>query len=235
MPIRTLQGAVVAVIGGSGGLGSAIARVLADRGSTLILAGPNPERLAAAAAAITAIAESSVVTVTCDLRDSRAGEAVVAAAASLGRLDGVINAAGVVAFGSLLDTPDELIEELFLINALGPLWMMKRVAPLLSTSKGFFVNISAVVAETPLPNMATYSASKAALTGADAALVRELRRIGVTVCDARPPHTETGLADHPIGGEAPKMPVGLSPEVVARVIVEAIESGATDLPSSSFA
>jgi NAD(P)-dependent dehydrogenase (short-subunit alcohol dehydrogenase family) len=105
-----------------------------------------------------------------------------------------------VAFGSLIDTPDEIIEELFLTNVLGPLWMIKRVAPMLAASKGFLVNISAVVAELPMANMAAYSASKAALTAADIALTRELRRSGITVCDVRPPHTETDLAKHPIAG-----------------------------------
>ena len=231
MAARNLHGSVVAVVGASGGLGSAIAAQLDDRGATLILAGPRPDRLAQAAVGMS---RGDAVVVPCDLRDARSGEAIVDAANAFGRLDGVVNAAGVVAFGSLLDTADELIEELFLINVLGPLWMMKRLAPLLSVSKGFVVNISAVVAETPLPNMATYSASKAALSGADSALVREFRRIGITVCDARPPHTETGLANHPLTGVAPKLPTGLSPDTVARVIVEGIESGATDLPSSLF-
>ena len=52
--------------------------------------------------------------------------------------------------------------------------------------------------------------------------------------DVRPPHTETGLADRPIEGTAPRMPEGLSPDVVARVIVDAIEDGRTDLPASAF-
>jgi short-subunit dehydrogenase len=172
--------------------------------------------------------------VVADLRDARCGDRIVAAAEKIGRLDGVINAAGLVGFGPLLDTPDELIEELFLVNTLGPLWMIKRVSPLLSTSKGFVVNISAVVAEAPLPNMTAYSASKAALTAADSALNRELRRIGITVCDVRPPHTETGLANHPITGVAPKLPTGLSPEFVAEVIVAAIESGQIEVPSTAF-
>jgi len=66
-------------------------------------------------------------------------------------------------------------------------------------------------------------------------LAREARRKGVRVIDARPPHTETGLAGRAIAGTAPKMGEGLEPGVVARVICDGIESGATDLGSDAFA
>ena len=56
----------------------------------------------------------------------------------------------------------------------------------------------------------------------------------VDVIDARPPHTETGLATRPLAGSAPKMPTGLEPAAVAERIVAAIEAGETDLPSSAF-
>jgi short-subunit dehydrogenase len=228
---RSFNGSVVAVIGASGGLGTPIARQLVQRGAKLILVGPRIDRLVSLQHEL---GEQQASVAVGDLRDARCGDRIVAAAEQVGRLDGVINAAGLVGFGSLLDTPDELIEELFLVNTLGPLWMLKRVAPMLSATQGFVVNISAVVAEAPLPNMAAYSASKAALTAADSALSREFRRMGISVCDVRPPHTETGLAQHPITGVAPKLPTGLAPDFVAGVIVAAIESGETDLPSTAF-
>jgi cyclic-di-GMP-binding biofilm dispersal mediator protein len=82
--------------------------------------------------------------------------------------------------------------------------------------------------------MAAYGASKAAVRSFDEALAREGRRQGVRVIDARPPHTETGLAGRAIAGTAPKMGIGLDPDFVARIVCDAIESGATDLPSSAF-
>jgi cyclic-di-GMP-binding biofilm dispersal mediator protein len=82
--------------------------------------------------------------------------------------------------------------------------------------------------------MAAYGASKAALMAFDAGLAREARRTGVRVIDARPPHTETGLADHPIAGTAPRLPTGLDPDAVAERIVQAIADGETDLPSDAF-
>ena len=86
----------------------------------------------------------------------------------------------------------------------------------------------------PMPGMVAYSASKAALTGADRALVRELRRVSVRLCDARPPHTETGLANRPLSGVSPALPHGLSPERVAARIVAAIEADETDVAADQF-
>ena len=207
----------MAVLGASGGLGSQIVSALGSRGATVIGASRSSDDLAL------------------DIRDVGAGDELVAAARERhGRLDGVVNATGIVAFGDLADTDDVVIEELFLTNVLGPLWLTRRVAPVLAEHDGFVVNISGVVAETPMPGMAAYSASKAALAAAATALRRELRRSGVTVIDVRPPHTETGLADRPLAGTAPKMPEGLDPATVGERIVAAIEADETDVASDAF-
>ena len=207
-------------------MGAPIARLLAAKGARLVLAGPHPERIEAPPGA---------VVVPLDLRDSTAGDTLVAEVLDRhGHLDGLVNAAGVVAFGPLVDTDDIVVEELFLTNVVGPLWLLRRVIPLLSASKGFVVNLSAVLAEQPMAGMVAYGATKAALTSIDAALARELRRAGVQVCDVRPPHTETGLAGRPLGGTPPRLPEGLDPAVVAERIVAAIEGGEGDVPSASF-
>lgn len=217
---RTLDGAVVAVVGANGGLGSEIAAALTTRGATVVRCtrsgGPGSD-------------------LTIDLRDARAGDVLVEhVTATHGRLDGVIVAAGIVAFGDLVDTDDVVIEELFLTNAMGPMWLAKRLAPALQESQGFFVNVSGVVAESPVPGMAAYSASKAAATSATEAIRREFRRMKVAVIDVRPPHTETGLATRPLAGVAPTMPTGLEPAVVAERIVTAIERGDTAVASTDF-
>jgi short-subunit dehydrogenase len=227
MADRSLDGASVVVVGASGGLGRHIARQLADCGALLTLAARDRK-------ALESLGLDAPV-VTADIRDAEAGAAIVAAAlAARGRIDGLVNAAGVVAFGSLADTGDDVIEELFLTNVLGPLWLMRAAIPALTESRGFIANISAVVAEQPLPGMAAYAASKAALTAADRALTRELRAAGITVTDARPPHTETGLADRPIAGTAPKLREGLQPEAVAARIVAAIRAGDREIPAEAF-
>lgn len=214
---RTLQGKVVAVVG-TGGLGRALAQSLAGRGSTVIIAG-----------------RAGAIDVTVDLTDADAGTALVDhALARYGRLDGVVIAAGVVAFGDLESTEDTVIEELLLTNALGPLWLAKRVVPALRESRGFLANLSGVVAATPLTQMAAYSASKASAAAGFQALGRELRRAGVLVCDAQPPHTETGLATRPIAGTAPRFAPGLDPRAVADRVVAGIEADQAVIAAADF-
>ena len=214
---RTLQGKVVAVVG-TGGLGQALARSLAERGSIVIVAG-----------------RSGAVDVTVDLTDADAGAELVDHALALhGRLDGVVIAAGVVAFGDLESTEDAVIEELLLTNALGPLWLARRVLPALRESRGFIANLSGVVAATPLPGMVAYSASKASAAAAFQALGRELRRAEVLVCDAQPPHTETGLSTRPIAGTAPRFAPGLDPRAVADRVLAGIEANQAVITAADF-
>ncbi len=214
---RALQGKVVAVVG-TGGLGQALADSLAGRGATVIVAG-----------------RSGTVDVSIDLTDASAGEALVEHVLSrYGRLDGVVIAAGVVAFGDLEVTDDTVIEELLLTNALGPLWLAKRVVPALRESRGFIVNVSGVVAATPMPGMAAYSASKAAAAAGFQSLGRELRRAGVLVCDAQPPHTETGLATRPIAGTGPRFAPGIDPHTVADRVLTGIEANQTVIAAGDF-
>ena len=217
---RSLNGRVVAVVGSTGVLGAEIARVLASRGATVVRAGRRRD----------------AVDVVVDLHDAGSGDALVAYARDRhGRLDGVVIAAGVVTFGPLADTDDEVIEELFLTNAIGPLWLARRVIPALVETRGFLVHLSGVVASQPMAGMAAYSASKAAMAAGLAALGRELRRSGVLVCDAQPPHTETGLATRPLAGQAPAMPRGLDPAVVAERVVEAVERDEARVLAADFA
>lgn len=214
------------IVGATGGLGSRIARRLADRGATLTLVGGASGR----------VDELDVdgTRLSLDLRFPDNAERAVRAAVDAGDgLDVVVNAAGTVAFGTVADTSSDIIEELFLLNTFMPM-VLARAALAHLGDDGVLVNISAVVAERPMPGMAAYSASKAALTAFDAALAREARRAGVRVLDVRPPHTATGLAGHPIAGDAPELPDGLDPDDVADRIVSAIVDGDRDLPSNAF-
>lgn len=226
-PDGRLEGRSVLVAGATGGLGSLIAAQLEAAGATLTLVARDPDRLAAldVAGHRTAL----------DLRDPRACDAAVAEAAAHGNgLDVVVNAVGVVAFGAVVDLSADAMEELFMTNTFIPIMLAKAALGAMGEG-GVIVNISGVIAEQNLPGMAAYGASKAATRSFDEALAREARRRKIRVIDARPPHTETGLANRPVEGRAPKMPKGLDPVVVATTICDAIRGGATDLPSTAFA
>lgn len=216
----TIEGSTALVAGGTGGLGRPIAEELERRGATVVTvsrSGANSDRHVAA-----------------DLRSADEARRVVETTlARTGRLDIVVNAVGVVAFGDVVSTSVDTIEELFLTNTFAHMFLCAAALPHMGRG-GVIVAISGVVAEQNLPGMAVYGASKAAVRSFDEGFAREARRVGVRMIDARPPHTETGLADRAIAGTPPRFAVGLDPVSVARRIVDAIDDGTTDLPSSSF-
>jgi len=232
-PRVDLSGRSVLVTGAAGGLGRLISRGLADAGARLTLVGRDEEALRALGIDGAAVASVDLAT------PDGPARAVQAAVEAHGGLGGVVHAAGVVAFGPVAEVDDDTVDELFLVNALAPLRLLRAAsAPLTEAAAesgdAFLVTISGVVAEKPTAHMAAYSASKAASWALASAATGELRRAKVRVLDARPPHTETGLATRPVAGSAPKLPQGLDPADVAARIVAAIVAGERDLPTSAF-
>ncbi len=227
-----LQTRSIIVVGATGGLGAPIASLLADAGAQLTLVARDESRLAAI--------DVPGQRVAIDVRLASSPDRIVDAATSTyGGLDGIVYAAGAVAFGGVDELPDEVMIDLFTLNTLAPIRLLRAGLPALRASAAaghdpFAVHISAVVAEQPQAGMAAYSASKAALAAYDSAALRELRREGIRLIDARPPHTETGLATRPLAGAAPKLPQGLEPRMVAERVVTAIREGEKDLPSAAF-
>lgn len=223
-----MDGRVVLVAGASGELGGRIARGLAGVGATVVLQGRDTGRLAAVGLG------PEHTRTTGDLRDPAApGDAVRAALDAHGRLDATVYAAGVVAFGPLHELDDDVLDELLLLDTIAPIRLARAAVPHLPEG-GAIVNVSAVVAEHPMAGMAAYSAAKAALSAFDSAASTELRRRRIRVLDVRPPHTETGLADRPVAGTAPRLPAGKDPDDVAARVVRAIVEGERDLPASEF-
>lgn len=223
-----IDGAVILVAGASGGLGSLLAQQLTEAGAIVVRGGRSGERLTGPDAYLA------------DLRQRDGGGSLVAAAlAAHGRLDGVVVAAGVVAFGPTSELDDDTLVELVDTNLLAPIRLIRAALPALAASaeagrKPFVVTISGVVAESPTAGMAAYSASKAGLAAFAAASSRELRRQGVRILDARPGHTETTLSQHPLAGTAPAFGAGLDPDAVAARIVQGIVGDEKDLPSTAF-
>ena len=211
---------VVLIAGGTGGLGRALTTELRSRGCIV--------------ATVSRTASTDPTHFVADLRSPESATAVInEVVAKHGALNIVINAMGVVAFGEIGATSVDTIEEVFLTNTFGHIFFMQAALHHVQ-KESVLVGISGVIAEQNLPGMSVYGASKAAVRSFDEALAREARKAGVRVIDARPPHTETGLASRAVAGTAPKFPVGLDPIAVARRIVQAIAYGETDLPSTAF-
>lgn len=221
-----LSGARVLVVGGTGVLGGLVAAGLDDRGARVAVTGRRADRLAEVASKL------GTDPIQLDVIDDRAcAEAVASAVEQLGGLDGLVVATGVPAFGPAIDTDPAVAEELFAVNTLGPMSLVRAAAPHLAERDdhdGFVAVLSAILADTPTSQMAEYSASKSALSAWLGVLRRENRR-QFTVLDVRPPHLDTGLSEHPLAGAAPKLPDPLAGQVVVDTMLRAIEQGAKEI------
>jgi short-subunit dehydrogenase len=154
-------------------------------------------------------------------------------------IDGIILASGLVAFGSIAETPSMVNQRLMQVNALGQIQLVQQLLPGLTASASagrspFVVSISGVIAEAPLPGLAAYSASKTAMHGFATAAARELRKTGIAWIDARPGHTDSGLASRAIFGTAPNFGAGMQTAHVVNRILQGVTNQEKDLPSTAF-
>jgi NAD(P)-dependent dehydrogenase (short-subunit alcohol dehydrogenase family) len=137
------SGTHVLVVGATGGLGSAISRVLAARGARLTLSGRSADRLDILA---TELGRQILAVLPGNLAEPDFPRRLVSGAyGEAGRLDGVVYAAGVVAFGEIGELDDDVLDELVLVNLLAPIRLARAAAGVLPPG-GFLANISAVVA-----------------------------------------------------------------------------------------
>jgi NAD(P)-dependent dehydrogenase (short-subunit alcohol dehydrogenase family) len=177
----TVQGKVAVVSGGSTGVGRAVAKLLAENGAQVVLLARRADRLEAAAREM----DGSVLTIPTDVGN---GESVRAAFAEVekkfGRVDILLNSAGVARVRAIEETADEDIAACIGTNLMGPIHTIRSAVPLLrAAGGGDIINLSSEITLDHMPLMAMYAASKHGLNGFTAAMHRELRsdRIRVTL------------------------------------------------------
>jgi NAD(P)-dependent dehydrogenase (short-subunit alcohol dehydrogenase family) len=154
---QRLDDKVVIVTGATQGLGAAIARRAHALGASLVITGRDEQRGAAMAE------ELGARFVAADLADPQAAETIVGACD--GRLDGLVNAAGLSSRGTIDDTSVELWDRLFAVNARAPFLLTQRAARLMrrNPAGGSIVNIITMASHGGEPVLTAYAASKGAL------------------------------------------------------------------------
>jgi 3-oxoacyl-[acyl-carrier protein] reductase len=189
-----LNGMTALVTGASGGLGSAIARALAGQGARLAVSGSNVGKIEAFRASL----GGDHVALPCNLSDGGAVDQLVPQAVEAlgGKLDILINNAGVTRDNLLMRMKDEEFEEVIRINLEAAFRLMRAAArPMMKARFGRIISITSVVAVTGNPGQANYVASKAGLIGMTKAVAQELASRNITVNAVAPGFMASAMTD----------------------------------------
>src|SRR5437588_1532319 len=176
------------VTGGSSGIGLAIARMLRDEGFGLTLASRRPEKVQAAAAELGATA------VAADVADENDCARLVAEHRErFGRLDVLVNSAGVGIGGRVEDLPAKHLDLQLGVNLRGLFLVTQAAIPLLRESRGWIVNLASIAGTVPTPGLAIYGATKAAVIALTRSLNAELDADGVRAIALCPGFVDTPM------------------------------------------
>lgn len=219
-----LAGQQVLITGGGSGLGRRMALLAADRGAWVAVWDLD---LAAAESTCTQITTrgGAARAAGVDVSDE---QAVQAAAEQAGPVDVLVNNAGIVSGGALLENSSAQVRRTFEVNVLALYWTTRALLPgMLDRDRGTVVNLASAAGLAGVARQTDYSASKHAVVGFTESLRAELRTAGVTgvrtllVC---PYYVDTGMFTG-VRTKFPRLLPILSEEKVARAILDAVEAG----------
>ncbi len=198
MTSRTLTDAAALVTGASRGVGLSVSRELVRRGARVALVAPDADALEDAVGELRARGADAVAIVGDVSTPDACARIVRDAVATFGRLDVLVNNAGVHVRGPFGDLDVADVAAMVDVNARAPLVLTAHALPHLRKSRGAVVNVASIAGMAPLPGAAVYSSTKFALRVFSMALAEELRGTGVSVSVVSPgPIIDTGfLMDH---------------------------------------
>jgi NAD(P)-dependent dehydrogenase (short-subunit alcohol dehydrogenase family) len=189
----SLRDKVAIITGGSRGLGLVLARHICAQGGRVALVARDPEELGRAKADL-ALRGGAVLTVECDLLDARQIQSAVRQIIDrFGKVDILINNAGIIEVGPLENMAREDFERAMRLHFWAPFELTAQVVPEMRIwGGGRIVNISSIGGKVAVPHLAPYSASKFALTGFSDAIRAELARDNIHVTTVAPGMMRTG-------------------------------------------
>jgi short-subunit dehydrogenase len=216
------SGKVVLITGASDGIGASCAKLIGQRGARLALTGLPGENFQNAE-------NDSTLVVPGDITSQKTRTEVVNRTIKrFGRVDVLINNAGVGQYGYPSEVDVEISKRMFDVNVFSALALTQLVMPHMRAQRfGVIVNIGSVGGKVSLPWAVMYCATKWALHCVDDSLHRELRNTGVRVMKVCPGIVDTKFRDHVLAGAAPGRVEDIrrlvSPDEVALAIIRGVE------------
>lgn len=231
----------ILLTGATGGVGSLLAKFLAEKGADLMLVGRDASKLELLRNSI-AGPDNKIVTIQCDLNEDGASSHIVQRVRNtLGDIDVLINNAGVLDFVAFESQSEKRIAEIIHTNVTSLIQLTNAVLPAFQKKdSGHILFVGSVFGSLGFPHFATYCASKFAVHGFSQALRRELvdTNIGITYIAPRGIKTQMNKAN--VISMLEKTGNAMdSPEKVARIIVKSLEKEKQEVyigqPQSFFA
>ncbi len=193
-PTTGLEGKVAVVTGGSRGIGRAIALGLSAQGAKVVIGARNPEVAQKVVAEIEAAGAEGMAVAADISREAEADGLIQAGLKRFGRLDILINNAGITKDGLLIRMKEEDWDAVLDVNLKGAFFTTRAaLRPMLRAQSGRIVNISSVAGTMGIPGQANYSASKAGLIGFTKAVAKEVASRSITVNAVAPGFIETEM------------------------------------------
>ena len=191
---KPLAGRVALVTGGTRGIGLAIARLLADDGASVVVSGRDPGRLESAAKELEALGASALAVAADAGKREDADRLVEATRERFGRIDVLVNNAGITRDQLLVRMKDDDWDTVMETNLRGVFLMTRAVGKVMMRQKsGRMINISSTAGAMGNPGQVNYSAAKAGVIGLSKAAARELAHWNILVNVVAPGLIETDM------------------------------------------
>jgi len=230
--MKTLKDQVIWITGASSGIGEALSYAFAKAGARLVLSARRAEKLAEVAAACQ-VPDANMFVLPIDLENSEnAPQWVEQVINRYGRIDVLINNAGIGQIGYVADMSDAVERRIMEINYFGPVNLTRAVLPYMKEArKGRLVIISSILGDFGMAGLAAYAASKHAAQGYFESLRAEVKADGLTVLVVSPGFIKTDVTKNsllPDGRkyqkDSPAQEKGMPTHVFAQKFVSAVKS-----------